>query len=160
RIIANNKTAEMKKVWIYILFLLPFIAKAQVITLFAGGGTALGDGGPATNARIPDPATGVFDKDGNYFVASDAGGNRIRKIDAFGIITTIAGTETLGYNGDNISATSAQLNLPGAVAFDTAGNLYICEGGGNRVRKVDKSTGIITTVVGNGVGGFGGDNGP
>jgi len=153
------------KTFIVSLFLLPFIVHAQNITLFAGGGSAEGDGGPAISALIFDPGSGVFDKYGNYYFASDLGGSKIRKIDVSGTITTIAGTGVLGYNGDGIPATSAQLCYPDAVTLDTAGDLFFCEGGGpgtgagNRIRKIDMTTGIITTYAGSGTGSFSGDGG-
>jgi len=75
-------------------------------------------------------------------------------------ITTVAGTGTAGYNGDNIPATSAKLYSPFGVAVDSAGNLYIADTDNNRIREVSAATGVITTVAGNGIDGFSGDNGP
>ena len=75
------------------------------------------------------------------------------------IITTVAGDSTEGYNGDNILATTAELNDPTCIAIDTAGNLYIVDRGNNRIRKVTASSGIITTIAGTGIAGFSGDNG-
>lgn len=149
------------KTYAVIIFLtvFPFIAKTQIIKLFAGSGSVLGDGGLATSANIPDPSGGIFDRNDNYYIASALGGNRVRKVDTAGIITTVAGTGVLGYNGDNIPAASAQLNIPGAVKFDSRGNLYICEGQGNRIRKVNMITNIITTYAGTGVAGYSGDSG-
>jgi len=76
-----------------------------------------------------------------------------------GVITTVAGNGTAGYSGDNISATSAQLNNSSGLAVDAAGNLYIADYGNNRIRKVTPG-GLITTVAGNGNSGYSGDNGP
>ena len=76
---------------------------------------------------------------------------------AAGDITTVAGT-TAGFSGDGGAATSAQLNLPTGVAFDSAGNLFIADRLNHRIRKVDTS-GNITTVAGNGTAGFSGDGG-
>src|SRR5258705_366611 len=73
-------------------------------------------------------------------------------------ISTIAGVGTAGYNGDNISATSAWLNCPQGVALDPAGSIYIGDLCGNRIRKVDYLTGIITNVAGTGTAGYNGDN--
>jgi len=96
---------------------------------------------------------------GNLYIA-DFGNNRIRKVTAAtGIITTVAGTGTGGYSGDNGLATSAVLNSPYVVSLDGAGNLYIADRNNNLIRKVAAATGIITTVVGNGTGGYSGDNG-
>src|ERR1035437_8017753 len=82
---------------------------------------------------------------------------RLRKV-SNGVITTVAGSGTGGFSGDNGPATSAQLYLPLGVAVDSAGNLYIADNGNERIRKV--SNGVITTVAGSGTGGFSGDNGP
>lgn len=142
------------------LLLLPIFLKAQIITTFAGGGSiGLGDGGPATSAQLGDPTQGFFDRLNNMYFATAVGGNRIRKIDNVGIITTVAGTGVSGFGGDNGPATMAKLSLPTCVTEDRFGNLFIVDGQNNRIRKVDLLTGIITTVVGNGTAGFSGDNG-
>ena len=83
----------------------------------------------------------------------------VRKIDTNGIITTVAGTGVNGFAGDGGAATSAQLGCPSGAAVDAAGNIYIADFGNNRIRKVDPN-GIITTIAGNGQGGFSGDDGP
>jgi adhesin/invasin len=75
-------------------------------------------------------------------------------------ITTVAGTGTAGFNGDNQPATAAQVNIPGDVAVDGVGNLLIADRFNNRIRRVDVQTGMITTVAGTGVAGFNGDNQP
>lgn len=74
------------------------------------------------------------------------------------LIFTVAGNGTQGYTGDSGPPTSAQLALPGGIAFDSSGNLYIADSANNRVRKV--SSGIITTIAGNGTAGYTGDKGP
>ncbi len=76
-----------------------------------------------------------------------------------GIITTIAGTGTGGYSGDNGAATSAALNNPHGVALDSSGNIYIADHSSNRIRKVTVSTGIISTIAGTGLSGYSGDGG-
>lgn len=130
-----------------------------VITTVAGGGNLLGDNGQAGKAQLHSPTGVAVDAAGNLFIA-DSGDNRVRKVNAKGIITTVAGTgsPTPAYGGDNGPATNAQLNNPYSVTVDAAGNLYIAELGDDRVRKV--TNGIITTVAGNGTEGFGGDGGP
>ena len=116
---------------------------------------------------------------GNIYIA-DFNNNRIRKVTiSTGIITTIAGTGTFGYSGDNGPATSAGLYAPQGVALDASGkcffmfyylitltssfivgsNLYIADRGNQRIRKVVMSTGIISTVAGTGTASFSGDNG-
>src|SRR5262249_6786664 len=94
----------------------------------------------------------------NLYIA-DAGNNRIRRVTAAGIISTVAGNGTNGFSGDRGPATEAQLNDPRGVAVDSGGNLYIADVGNHRVRRV-ASTGIIKTVVGNGTSGSSGDGGP
>ena len=129
-----------------------------VITTVAGnGGRGFnGDNILATSAQLHDPFGVAVDSAGNLYIA-DFGNNRIRKV-SNGVITTVAGNGTAGFSGDNGSATSAQLYNPVGVALDSAGNLYIADGGNFRIRKV--SNGVITTVAGNGTPGYGGDNGP
>jgi sugar lactone lactonase YvrE len=112
-----------------------------------------GDGGPAVNAQFQETSGLVFDSNSNLYV-SDSVNHRVRKIDNSGIINTIAG----GYVGDNQPATLTGF-CPGAIAFDSIGNIYISEFPGYRVRKID-SNGIITTFAGNGTSGFNGDGGP
>jgi sugar lactone lactonase YvrE len=133
-------------------------ATAQITTV-AGNGTAgySGDGGAATSAQISYPYGIALDSSGNLYIA-DTHNHRIRKVSTSGIITTVAGNGTGGYNGDNISATSAELNAPSGVALDSAGNLYIADLGNSRIRKVSTS-GIIATVAGKGSPGFSGDSG-
>jgi uncharacterized protein (TIGR03437 family) len=139
-----------------------------IISTFAGGGAAsLGDGGPATSARLgfQGPHAGLaVDSAGNVYIA-DYFDSRIRKVDTSGNITTVAGDSTsagLGaFSGDGGPATSAGLNSPTGVALDSAGNLYIADSGNQRVRRVD-TTGKITTIAGIGfvTGSDSGDGGP
>jgi len=116
------------------------------------------DGCPATQATLSAPRD-VFDvPPGDTYIA-DTGNNRIRMVDGDGIISTIAGNGTAGYSGDGGAATEAKLSSPSGVAVDTAGNVYIGDTGNNRIRKVDATTGIITTVAGSGDAGYSGDGG-
>jgi hypothetical protein len=92
---------------------------------------------------------------GNVFIA-DAGNNRVRKVDTNGIITTVAGTGSFNYNGDNKPATNATV-VPYGLAFDCAGNLFISDNN-RRIRKMD-TNGTITTVAGKSASGFSGDGG-
>ena len=200
----------MKKL-LLISVLLPLFTTAQVIvTCAGGGGTGLGDGGPATIAELNQPYAVNVDDSGNLYICdvhnarirkvsnpADLGvgiittiagngtsgyggdnglginaqadgqditvdhhgnvyiadGSKIRKITPADTITTIAGTDIQGYNGDNIPATSAQLNQPSGVAVDSIGNIYIADEFNYRIRKVDTS-GIITTIAGTGIAGF------
>ena len=125
-------------------------ANGATITTIAGtGGTAgyTGDKAAATAATLSSPGGLAFDSSGNLYIA-DTGNNVIRKISG-GTITTVVGVQGQGpaYGGDLGPATSANLNTPTAIAFDSAGNYYIADNGNNLIRKVDTS-GIITTYVG------------
>ncbi len=128
------------------------------VSVFAGTGTAgfSGDGGPAAKAQLNNPIRLATDAAGNVYIA-DSSNRRVRKVTPNGIITTFAGNGEWDFNGDGIAATEAQLGNTGALAVDLMGNVYIASG--NRIRKVTPR-GIITTVAGNGVWGYGGDGGP
>lgn len=130
------------------------------ITTIAGNGDAAfyGDGGPATDAALFHPLGVCTDDHGNLFFA-DAINSRIRKVDAAGIITTVAGNGGRRFSGDGGPATDAQLGIPNGVGTDDAGNLYIADTNNHRIRKVDTS-GIITTIAGTGSRGRSGDGGP
>ena len=130
------------------------------ITTVAGTGERGfgGDGGPATEAQINGPYDVAVDGTGNLYIV-DGNNHRIRKVDATGTITTVAGTGERGFGGDGGPATEAQLRSPTGIAMDGAGNLYIADRINYRIRKVDL-TGTISTIAGTGELGFGGDGGP
>jgi len=137
-------------------------AATGVITTVAGNGAQgySGDGGPAAAASLGLITGMAVDASGNLYLA-DYGNNCIRRVSAAtGIITTVVGTGVAGYAGDGGPATAARLYGPRGIALDLSGNLYITDEVNVRVRKVTASTGLITTVAGTGVGGFGGDGGP
>ena len=118
------------------------------------------DGGSATSAGLYLPESIALDGAGNLYIA-DSNHNRIREVNATtNTISTIVGTGSASYTGDGGPANQATLNIPASVAIDGAGNLYIADSGNNVIRKVTLSTGIITTVAGNGTPGSAGDNGP
>lgn len=135
------------------------ITPAGLITTVAGTGDsgyrASDEGARATTAWLNRPEDVDLDAAGNLYIA-DTDNHRIRKVDPAGIITTVAGTTTNGYNGDGIAATSAQLSYPKGITHDPAGNLYIADWLNERIRRVD-SSGIITTVAGTGTAGGTGD---
>jgi len=130
---------------------------AGIINTIAGSGDCgyAGDGGPALQAQLCAPQGMAFDAMGSVFIA-DAQGNRIRKVDAGGTISTVAGTGTAGYSGDGGPATQAKLNIPVALAFDAAGDLFIADDANNVVREIT-TDGVIHTIAGTGTAGFGGD---
>ncbi len=130
-----------------------------IVTTIVGTGTQgfSGDGGPAKAATLNRPTSVVVDPSGNLYF-SDSSNQRIRRVSADGTITTIAGNGLDGFSGDGNFATSAAMSFPLGVARDQSGNVYFADANNNRVRKIALS-GIITTVVGDGVGRFGGDGG-
>jgi len=123
------------------------------ISTVAGNGTKVysGDGGAAISAELNQPAGVAVDSAGNIYIA-DYVNHSIRKVDTSGKISTVAGDGpgNGSYNGDGILATSAELYYPSGVAVDSAGNIYIADTINYRIRKVDASTGYISTVAGNG----------
>lgn len=130
------------------------------ITTVAGQGVPgnIGDNGPATAARLDSPYAMAVDRYGNIYIA-DYMNNKIRKVtDSNGYILTIAGTGVAGYTGDSGLATAARLNRPAGIAVDSVGNVFFSDANNNVIRRID-TAGIITTVVGNGTPGFGGDLG-
>jgi uncharacterized protein (TIGR03437 family) len=137
-------------------------AATGIITTVAGNGSPgySGDGGPATGAQLACPWGVAVDGSGNLYLA-DTGYYRIRKVAAAGTITTVAGNgRQYAYSGDGGPATSAQLALPYGAAVDGSGNIYIADWDDNAIHRVAAATGIITTVAGNGSGGYSGDGGP
>jgi sugar lactone lactonase YvrE len=132
--------------------------KSGIITTVVGSEFACqdsGDHGPADQALLCSPDGLTIDRFGNLFIA-DTANHRIRRVDhRTHIITTIAGTGTIGFSGDGGPATSAQLAAPNDVKTDWFGNVYIADTANFRIRRVDAKTGIIETIVGNGTGGDG-----
>ena len=130
------------------------------VTTYAGNGKASssGDGGPATQATINRGVALATDAAGNLYAAEELG-NRIRKIDRNGIISTFAGNGSQGFAGDGGPAAQSQLNAPLGVCVDPSQNVYINDTGNKRVRKVTPN-GTITTVAGNGSAVHSGDGGP
>lgn len=136
-------------------------AKTGLMTTFAGNGSVgfSGDGAAATNAQLNSPSGLTIHSNGDFYIA-DSGNNRVRKIDAkTGIITTFAGNGSSTFAGDGGQASQASLRFPISLVFDNTGNLFIGDLSNHRIRKIDKQTNIISTVVGSGRG-YSGDNGP
>lgn len=134
-------------------------ASTSIISTFAGTTEGFGgDGGGATGALLDTPTAVVLDPAGNLYIA-DTNNHRIRKVGTDGNISTFAGTGEAAGTGDGGPATSAALNTPEGLAIDSAGNAYVADTSSHRIRKIAPD-GTITTVAGNGTGGFGGDGGP
>jgi len=144
--VADTQNARVRKI------------SGGTITTIAGSGTPGygGDGGSATAAQLYVPLGLALDSSGNLYIA-DFTNNRVRKVSAGGVISTVAGNGNSGYSGDGGSAVNATLNGPTAVAVDSNGDLFIADPNNNVVREV--SGGNISTVVGNGLPGVGGDGG-
>ncbi len=132
-----------------------------IISTVAGNGTAAytGNGGPATSASLQGPWGVAVSNAGELYIA-DQKNNVVRRVDASGVITTIAGTGRAGSAGDDGPASKSQLNAPASVAMDAVGNLYISDSSNNRIRKINPNTNIITTIAGTNNSGTTGDNGP
>ena len=114
-----------------------------------------GDGGPASEAAFHNPEHLAFDTKGDLYVCDNAN-HRIRKIDMkSGLIHTVLGNGQQSSNGDGGLATEASTLMPDAICLDAQDNLYVGEKYGFRVRKVNAQTGVVETLVGNGVPGFG-----
>jgi sugar lactone lactonase YvrE len=132
-----------------------------IVSIVAGTGVAgsSGDGGRSEAATLRAPHGVGFGPGGDLYIA-DAGAHVVRKVSAAsGVITTVAGSGSPGSSGDGGPATSARLMAPTSVAVTDAGDLFIAERGGNRIRMVSAG-GIITTIAGTGAAGYAGDNGP
>jgi DNA-binding CsgD family transcriptional regulator/sugar lactone lactonase YvrE len=145
------------------------VVPAGKLVTIAGGGSppghifisginfSVGDNGPASASTLTSPRGCAFDDQGNLYIA-DTIDNRIRKVDhSTGLITTVAGTGSPGWSGDNMLADQAQLNAPQAVAVGRDGTIYISDTGNQRIRRV--KDGVITTIAGTGLEGYAGDGG-
>jgi len=144
------------------------VARAQGILTVTPGATAgtlagtgnvgySGNNGLAVSAAFASPSAVAYDASGNLYIA-DRDNNVIREVSTSGTITAVAGTGQQGFGGDGGPATSAWLDTPTGIAVDANGNLYIADSHNERIREV--SSGVITTIAGNGTAGFSGDGGP
>jgi uncharacterized protein (TIGR03437 family) len=145
------------------------VSSSGTITTIAGNnitGPGYVDAPVATNGQLSLPVGIAVDSSGNIYISeSDApgvvnGNNRIRKVTAGGVLTTIGGNGVIGSSGDGGPATAAHLSNPLGLAVDKVGNVYIADSGNNKIRKISAVNGIITTVAGTGIGAFSGDGGP
>jgi sugar lactone lactonase YvrE len=135
------------------------VTPTGTISTVAGNGNPGfgGDGGAATSAQLNQPAGLAIDSSGNLYIA-DSNNAAVRKVTPQGIISTVAGTGVEGFSGDGGAATKATLMAPLGVAVDAQGNLYIADYYG-WIREVNGSTGVISTIAGNGGLGYSGDGG-
>ncbi|MEO6723210.1 MAG: T9SS type A sorting domain-containing protein [Ferruginibacter sp.] len=133
------------------------ITPAGIISTVAGNGVSGrgGDNGPAKSAQLGYVSAIALNSAGEIFIGDNTFGI-VRKVDANGIITTVAGTGTYGFSGDGGLATVAKFNAINGVAVDRSGNIFIADTYNNRIRKVNTS-GIVTTLAGTGGTGFTGD---
>lgn len=117
------------------------------------GGSSTGDDWIPGSAQVTSCVDICKDATGNIYFTQSTARNRIRKITPGGIITTVAGTGTQSTAADGSSAATSNVNLPTSVATDASGNIYFVESGSNRVRKITASTGLLSTVAGDGTSG-------
>jgi hypothetical protein len=145
-----------------VLFAAASLRAEMKIETVAGSGQAGDNGreGPATKINVDQPFGVESGPDGGLYLC-EVGQHRVRRLDlAQGRLTTVAGSGRTGYAGDGGPADQADLNEPYEIRFDSRGNLFFVEMRNCVVRRVDKQTGRISTVAGNGQPGFGGDSGP
>jgi|SRR5579872_3730776 len=138
---------------------IPKSSPADRVVLVAGGGTG-GDGGPAAQARLVEPFGVGCDAAGSLYIVEMQGGERVRKVDPHGVITTVVGTGEAGFSGDNGPAAQARINGAHHLLVLPDGDIFVADTWNNRVRYVDHRTGIISTIAGTGEKGFSGDGEP
>lgn len=127
------------------------VTTGGAVNTLTGNGTIGYVDGSLADARFYAPQGLVFDASGNMYVA-DFSNNLIRKITPAGVVSTLAGSGSAGY--DNGTGTAASFNNPRGLVIDGAGNLYVADRGNNLIRKVVISTGVVTTFAGNKVAGY------
>jgi sugar lactone lactonase YvrE len=148
----------------YANYVIRKVSASNTITTIAGiaGSCAYnGDGSPATSFELCHPTGIALDSTGANLYIADTGNCRIRKLVlATGAISTYAGTGSCTYVADGVAATTAPVNQPNGVAVDGLNNVYIADTNNYRIRLVTKSTGLISTIAGDGTYGYSGDTGP
>ncbi|MBI3467696.1 MAG: hypothetical protein HY000_32205, partial [Planctomycetes bacterium] len=133
-------------------------AHAEKLVLVAGGGDGA-DGTSAVGGQLRSPFGVHFDQAGNMYLV-ELTGQRVRKVDSRGVLTTVAGTGELGNAGDGGPAAKAQFNGMHSLAIAPDGSIYLSDTWNNRIRKLDPQSGTISAVAGTGEKGFSGDGGP
>jgi hypothetical protein len=142
----------MNKSWFWfnvmvVVALATLAARADRVTLVVGGSG--GDGSPANEAHTNKPFGVILDPAGNMYIG-EYGGQKVRKVDPHGIISTIAGTGKVGKGGDGGPATEAEFNFIHDIVYALDGNLYVADSFNRKIRKIDLKSGIITTFAGTG----------
>src|SRR5262245_58481769 len=132
--------------------------KADKLVVVAGGGTKAGPA-PATECKLNAPFGVDFDRAGNMYIVELSGG-RVHKVDAKGVLTTVAGTGKKGDQGDGGPATAAEFNGMHSLVVLPDGNVCLADTWNNRLRKLDVKTGVVTPLAGTGKKSFSGDGGP
>ena len=141
---------------ILFVLLIPTRVNSQIISTVAGGGSGDNENVPATSIDLGLLKSIACDTSGNIFVANGPS-HRIRRIDENGYIQTIAGTGSAGFDGDGGIALAAKFNMPTWICLDASANIYVSDNLNNRIRKVDRSTTVVSTVIGNDSCSFTGD---
>ncbi|MEO5924722.1 MAG: hypothetical protein ABIR70_12935 [Bryobacteraceae bacterium] len=157
----STRSLSLRKFWTVACFAavsIPLWSQSYTLTTIAGA-DHLGDGKQATTVPLREPFGVAQDAAGNIYIA-DQSDHRIRRVDANGVITTIAGTGRPDYTGDGGPATAATFFSPRNLRLDGKGNLFVCDYNNGVIRKIDLTTGIITTVAGNGTFTYNGENIP
>ncbi|KAF0250521.1 MAG: adhesin/invasin [bacterium] len=134
--------------------------RTGIITTIAGSGKSdfNGDRIKATEANLTSKSILIS---GSILYIADSSNNRIRQVNlTSGQITTVAGNGNTGFSGDNDLAVNASLNNPNGISLDEKNNLFIADSSNNRIRRVNLSTNIITTVAGSGKNDYSGDGSP
>jgi trimeric autotransporter adhesin len=136
------------------------VTAGGTIIAFAGTGGigSSGDGGKAVNAKLAGPTGLAVDAVGHVYIA-DTANSKVRVVNSSGIISTFAGTGSLGYGGDGGKAVNAKLSLPSGLGVDPSGDVFISDTGSSRIREVNTAL-VISTYAGTGTPGFSGDGGP
>ena len=134
-------------------------AFAAKIELVAGGGTRE-SGAPAKECVLREPFGAEYLPDGTLAIIEMVSGNRLLRVDKAGVMKVIGGTGVKGFSGDGGDVRKAQINGVHNIAVTPAGDIFLSDAWNSRVRKINASTGVITTFAGTGKKGFSGDGGP
>jgi trimeric autotransporter adhesin len=157
KILAQRSFSMIRSGVLFALALSAFAQPSQYSIRTIAGVVPIGDNGQASRALLHFPVSVAVDAAGNVWIA-DEPGNRVRRVNTDGTITTVLGNGIGGFSGDGGPAAAAQTNGPRAIKIDAAGNVYVGEFFGYRIRRISPA-GIVTTVVGSGVRGFSGEGG-